>query len=154
MSQPGDGRNDSGRDPGNDRGTDFTGASTPELDEQDRARRADRATRAALAGVLGLEAVVTLLVPRALAFSSGGLGVLKTVLLVSLAVLMIAAAGLVRRPWGIGFGSALQLAFLLSGAWLWALLIIAAVFAAVWLRLLWLRHELVGTPTGWRLLTS
>ena len=37
-------------------------------------RRADRATRGALAAVLGLEAVVTLLVPRALAFTDGGLG--------------------------------------------------------------------------------
>jgi hypothetical protein len=128
--------------------------SDPESDERARVRRADRATRGALAGVLGLEAVVTLLVPRALAFSEGGLGVTKTVLLVVLALLMIAAAGLVRRPWGIAVGSVLQVAFLLSGLWLWALLLIAAVFAAIWLRVLWLRHELLGTPTGWRLLTS
>ena len=128
--------------------------SDPESDERARVRRADRATRGALAGVLGLEAVVTLLVPRALAFSEGGLGVTKTVLLVALALLMIAAAGLVRRPWGIAVGSVLQVAFLLSGLWLWALLLIAAVFAAIWLRVLWLRHELLGTPTGWRLLTS
>jgi hypothetical protein len=125
-----------------------------EADEQARAKRADRATRGALAGILGLEAVVVLLVPRALAFSEGGLGVTKTLLLVALALLMIAAAGLVRRPWGIGFGSVLQVAFLLSGLWLWALLLIAAVFAAIWVRVLWLRHELLGTPTGWRLLTS
>jgi hypothetical protein len=125
-----------------------------EPDAADRARRADRATRGALAGVLGLEAVVTLLVPRALAFSEGGLGATKTVLLIALAVVMIAAAGLVRRPWGIALGSALQVAFLLTGAWLWALLAIAAIFGGVWLRVLWLRHELLGTPTGWRLLGS
>jgi hypothetical protein len=128
--------------------------SDPESDERARVRRADRATRGALAGVLGLEAVVTLLVPRALAFSDGGLGATKTVLLVVLALLMIAAAGLVRRPWGVAVGSVLQVAFLLSGLWLWALLLIAAVFAAIWLRVLWLRHELLGTPAGWRLLTS
>lgn len=120
----------------------------------ERSRRADRATRGAMAGVLGLEAVVTLLVPRALAFSSGGLGVTKTVLLIALAVLMVLAAGLVRRRWGIGTGSAVQLLFLLSGIWLWALLIIAAVFAAVWGWLLVLRRDLVGTPGGWRLLYS
>ncbi|MGH8861767.1 MAG: DUF4233 domain-containing protein [Jatrophihabitantaceae bacterium] len=120
----------------------------------ERARRADRATRGALAAVLGLEALVTLLVPRALAFSDGGLGVTKTVLLVGLAAVMIAAAALLRRSYGIAFGSLLQVAFLLSGIWLWGLLAIAAIFAAIWLRLLWLRHELVGTPAGWRLLTS
>ena len=125
-----------------------------ESDEAGRRARADRATRAGLAAVLGLEAVVALLVPRALAFSDGGLGTTKTVLLITLAVVMIAAAGLVRRPWGIGVGSVVQLVFLLSGLWLLALLIVAALFAAVWGRLLWLRHELLGTPTGWRLLLS
>ena len=97
---------------------------------------------------------MTLLVPRALAFSDGGLGVTKTVLLVALAVAMIAAAGLVRRPWGIALGSALQVLFLLSGLWLTALLVIAALFAVVWARLLWLRHQLLATPAGWRLLGS
>jgi hypothetical protein len=119
-----------------------------------RIQRADRATRGGLAAVLGLEAVVTLLVPRALAFSSGGLGVTKTLLLVALAIVMIVAAGLVRRPWGIGLGSAVQVLFLLSGLWLIAQLVIAALFAMVWARMLWLRHQLLGTPTGWRLLSS
>jgi hypothetical protein len=123
-------------------------------EEADRIRRADRATRGALAGVLGLEAVVVLLVPRALAFSDGGLGVTKTVLLVGLAVVMIAAAGLLRRPWGIGFGTLLQVLFVLTGIWLLAMLIVGAIFAAVWGRLLVLRHDLVGTPGGWRILSS
>lgn len=125
-----------------------------ETDDAERLRRADRGTRGALAAVLGLEAVVALLVPRALAFSDGGLGTTKTIVLVGLAVLMIAAAGLVRRPWGIGLGSAVQVLFLLSGMWLIALLVIAALFAAVWARMLWLRHQLLGTPAGWRLLLS
>ena len=123
-------------------------------DEAERARRANRATRGALAGVLGLEAVVTLLVPRALAFSDGGLGVTKTLVLVALAVVMVAAAGLLRRPWGIGFGSVLQVLFVLTGIWLLAMLIIGVLFAAVWARLLLLRRELLGTPGGWRLLVS
>jgi hypothetical protein len=120
----------------------------------ERARRTDRSTRAAMAGVLGLEAVVTLLVPRALAFSDGGLGTVKTVILIVLAVLMVAGAGVVRRPWGIGVGSVLQVLFLLSGAWLWALLVVAVIFAAVWARLLMLRRDLLGTPSGWRMLYS
>lgn len=127
----------------------------PSPEEQaERVRRADRATRGAMAAVLGLEAVVTLLVPRALAFSDGGLSTTQTVLLISLAVVMVVAAAMLRRSWGIGFGSLLQVVFLLSGAWLLALLVVAAIFAAVWVRLLWLRHQLIGTPAGWRLLVS
>jgi hypothetical protein len=120
----------------------------------ERAARADRATRGALAAVLGLQALVALLVPRALAFTDVGLGLTRTLLLISLAVVMIAAAALVRRPWGIGFGSALQVPFLLTGVWLTAMFVIAVIFAAIWLYLLKLRHELVGTPGGIRLLVS
>ncbi len=126
-----------------------TGAEVAE-----RARRANRATRSALAGVLGLEAVVVLLVPRAIAYTSSGLGVVRTVILLSLAVLMVLVAAVVRRPWGIGAGSVLQLAFVLTGVLLTAMFIVGLVFAAIWLSLLNLRHELVGTPGGLRLLIS
>jgi hypothetical protein len=125
-----------------------------ETSAAERARRADRATRGALAGLLGLEAVVTLLVPRALAFSDGGLGLTRTLLLVSLAVVMIATAGLLRRPWGIGLGSVLQVLFVLIGVWLPAMLIVGMIFVAVWVRVLFLRRDLVGTPGGWRMLCS
>ncbi len=120
----------------------------------ERARRADRATRGVLAALLGLEALVTLLVPRAIAFTSTGLGTTRTVLLIGLAVCLVLAAGLLRRPYGIGVGSGLQVAFLLTGVWLLALLVIAVIFAGVWVRLLLLRHELVGTPSGARLFVS
>jgi hypothetical protein len=128
-------------------------APTPEQ-VAERARRADRATRGALAAVLALEAVVTLLLPRALAYTESGLGTSKTVLLISLAVVMLAAAGMQRRPWGIGVGSTLQVLFLLTGLLLVAMLVVAVVFVGIWLRLLWLRKDLVGTPAGWRMLYS
>lgn len=120
----------------------------------ERARRADRASRAAMAGILGLEAVVTLLVPRAIAFSSHGLGATRTILLVVLAVLMILGAGVVRRPYGIGIGSALQLLFVLTGILTPAMFVVGIVFAAIWGRLLMLRHDVVGTPGGVRMLVS
>jgi hypothetical protein len=125
-----------------------------ELDDEvlaERAKRTDRMTRGALAGVLGLEAVVTLLVPRAIAFTTG-LGLTRTTVLIGLAVVLIAAAGLVRRPWGIGLGSALQVAFVLTGIMLPAMFVVGAIFLAIWARLLWLRHELIGAPGGWRIL--
>jgi hypothetical protein len=129
--------------------------STPTAEQvAERARRADRATRGALAAVLGLEAVVTLLVPRAIAFTSGGLGTARTVLLIALAVLMVIAAGSLRRSYGIGLGSALQVPFVLTGLWLFALVVIAVIFVAIWVRLLLLRRELVGTPGGLRLFLS
>jgi hypothetical protein len=120
----------------------------------ERARRTNRATRGVLAAILGLEAVVTLLVPRAIAFTSTGLGTTRTVLLVALAVVMVLAAGLLRRRYGIALGSVLQAVFLLTGVWLIAMLVIAAIFAAIWIRVLLLRRDLVGTPGGLRLFVS
>lgn len=136
----------------------MSAAPTPAgpTDEQlaERAIRANRATRGALAGVLGLEAVVTLLLPRAIAFTSTGLGLTRTLILVGLAIVLIVAAGLVRRPFGIGLGSALQVAFVLSGLLLVAMFFVGAVFAAIWGALLRTRRDLVGTPGGWRMLVS
>jgi hypothetical protein len=120
----------------------------------ERARRANRATRGALAAVLGLEALVTLLVPRAIAFTSTGLGTTRTFILVGLAVIMILAAGMMRRPYGIGAGSVLQIVFLLTGIWLTAMFFVGVLFIAIWLRLLFLRRDLVGTPGGARMLVS
>jgi hypothetical protein len=119
-----------------------------------RAARADRATRGALAGVLGLEALVVLLVPRAIAFTDVGLGAVRTGLLLGLAVLTVAAAALIRRPWGVGTGSVLQLPFVLTGIWIGAMFVVGAIFAAIWVYLLTLRHELVGTPGGVRMFVS
>ncbi|PZS29203.1 MAG: DUF4233 domain-containing protein [Pseudonocardiales bacterium] len=107
-----------------------------------------------MAGVLGLEALVALLVPRAIAFTATGLGATRTFLLIALAVLMVLAAATARRPWGIGAGSALQIPFVLTGIWLGAMFVVAGMFAAIWLYLLTLRHELVGTPGGLRMLVS
>lgn len=120
----------------------------------ERAARADKATRGALAGILGLEALVALLVPRAIAFTSTGLGTVRTVLLIGLAVVMVLAAATLRRSWGVAVGSALQVPFVLTGFWLAAMFVVAAIFAAIWLYLLTLRHELVGTPGGLRMLGS
>jgi hypothetical protein len=119
-----------------------------------RARNADKATRRALAAILALEALVVLLVPRAIAFTDAGLGGVKTGLLLGLAGVMILGAGLQRRSWGIGFGTALQLPLILTGIWLPALYVVGGIFAAIWVYLLTLRHELVGTPGGARMLVS
>ena len=129
-------------------------APEPAEDPADRAKRADAATRGALAGVLGLEALVVLLVPRALAASHSGLGTTKTVVLVALAVVMIIAAGLLRRPYGVAVGTVLQVPLMLTGIWLTVMFILGVIFWAVWYRILVLRRDLVGTPHGPRMLIS
>jgi hypothetical protein len=125
---------------------------TPEQIEA-RARRADKATRSALAGLLGLEAVVVLLVPRAIAFTTG-LGTVRTTICIGLAVILVLGAALVRRPWGIGVGSVLQVAFTATGVLIATMFLVGAIFAAIWLRLLMLRHEVVGTAGGLRMLVE
>ena len=131
---------------------DTAAAPTPEQYAA-RARRADKATRGALAGVLGLEAVVVLLIPRAIAFTTG-LGPVRTGICIALAVVLVLAAGLVRRPWGIALGSVLQVIFTATGLLIATMFLIGAIFLAIWWRLLLLRHEIVGAPGGLRMLAG
>lgn len=129
----------------------------PELTEEEKAERigrADAGSRGVMAGVLGLEALVVLLVPRALAASSTGLGTTRTLILVGLAVVLIAAAGMMRRSYGVAVGGALQLPVMLTGIWIGAMFIVAGIFWAVWYRVLVLRRDVVGTPGGLRMLVS
>ena len=119
----------------------------------ERARRANKATRGAMAGILGLEALVVLLIPRAIAFTSG-LGSTRTTILFVLAGVLIVAAALVRRPWGIAVGSVLQLMFFLTGIMIATMFLVGAIFIAIWGRLLMLRHEVIGGPGGIRMLAG
>jgi uncharacterized protein DUF4233 len=119
----------------------------------ERARRANKATRGALAGVLGLEALVVLLIPRAIAFTTG-LGPVRTGICIGVAVALIVGAALLRRPWGIAVGSTLQVVFLATGFMIATMFLVGALFIAIWLRLLMLRHEIVGSPGGLRMLAG
>jgi hypothetical protein len=127
-------------------------APTPEQIAE-RARRADKATRGAMAGVLALEALVVLLIPRTIAFTTG-LGPVRTGLCFGVAALLVLAACLQRRSWGIAVGSALQLVFTATGFLIATMFLVGVVFAAIWLRLLTLRHEIVGSPGGLRMLAG
>jgi Protein of unknown function (DUF4233) len=123
-------------------------------DAEARRLRADRATRGALAAILCLEAFVVLLVPRTIAQTSQGLNGTKTGLLIGLAVVLVVIAAMLRRPWGIAAGSAVQLAVVATGYLVPLLLIVVVCFLALWGYLLRLRHQLLGTPSGWRVLIS
>jgi hypothetical protein len=122
--------------------------------EQARKAKANRATRGGLAAILCLEAFVVLLVPRAIAQTSTGLSSTTMMLLAALAVVLIMTGFLLRRPWGVGLGTALQAVLALTVVLEPAMAVIVIVFAALWLYLLQTRHELLGTPSGWRKLIS
>ncbi len=94
-----------------------------------------------------------LLIPRAIAFTTG-LGPVRTGICIGVAVLLVIGAGLVRRSWGIAFGSGLQLAFVATGFMIGTMFLVGALFIAIWLRLLMLRHEIVGSPGGLRMLAG
>jgi len=128
-----------------------------EMTEQElaeRRQRANRATRGGLAAILCLEAFVVLLVPRAIAQTSVGLSATKTWLLVGLAVVLVATGFLLRRRWGIAVGSVLQVVLCATIALVPAIVVVVLFFVGLWLYLLRTRHQLVGTPGGWRLLIS
>ena len=119
-----------------------------------RRAKADRATRAVLAALLCLEALVVLLVPRAIAQTATGLDATKTAVLIGLAVVLVVTAGLLRRPWGIGLGSALQLAVLATSVLEHVLIVIGLMFIGLWWWVLTMRRDLAGKPGGLRMLVS
>lgn len=119
-----------------------------------RRTKANRATRGVLAAVLCLEALVVLLVPRAIAQTSTGLNTAKTLVLVVLAVVLVATGFLLRRRWGIGLGSALQVAVLATGIWTAVMFAVGIIFVAIWVWVLTMRRDLVGTPGGVRMFVS
>lgn len=116
--------------------------------------KADRATRGVLSALLALEALVVLLVPRAIAQTDTGLDRTKTVILVALAVVLLMTAFLMRRRWAVALGSALQVALLATGLLEWVMVVIAVVFIGLWIWVLTMRRDWVRTPGGLRMLVS
>jgi hypothetical protein len=108
--------------------------------------RAARALRGAAAAVLLLEGIVVLFVPRGIAQSGPGLTGVRLALLLVLAVLLILASGVQRRPWGLIVGTALQVPLLLTGLLNSVMWFVSGAFILIWLYLLQVRKELLGSP--------
>jgi hypothetical protein len=108
--------------------------------------RTARAVRGTLAATLILEALVVLLVPRAIAQFGTGLVGWKLAALLVLAGLLVVAAAMLRRPAGLLLGTALQVLLVACGFLTGAMFVLGAVFAAIWVFLLRLRRDLLGTP--------
>jgi hypothetical protein len=110
--------------------------------------RAARALRGAAAGVLVLEGIAVLFVPRGIAQTEGGLGAVRLTLLLALAAVLVLASGVQRRPQGLVVATALQVPLLLTGLINSVMWFVGGVFVLIWLYLLQVRKELLGSPFG------
>lgn len=110
--------------------------------------RAARALAGAASGILVLAGLATLFVPRGIAQSGDGLTGGRLAYLLVLALLLILAAGVQRRPQGVVVGTILQVPLLLTGLFSSVMWIVAGAFVLIWLYLLQVRKELLGTPFG------
>jgi Protein of unknown function (DUF4233) len=103
-----------------------------------------RAVRGTFAATLVLEALVVLLVPRTIAQFGDGLVGWKLGLLLGLAAVLVIAAGMLGRPWGLRLATALQLGLLACGLLTAAMFVLGAVFGGIWYFLLTVRRDLLG----------
>ena len=110
--------------------------------------RAARALGGAGAAVLLIEGIVVLFVPRGIAQSGPGLSGGRLWILLALALVLILAAGLQRRPQGVVVGTVLQVPLLLTGLFNSVMWFVAGAFVLIWLYLLQVRKELLGSPFG------
>ncbi len=108
--------------------------------------RAGRALNGAGAGILVLEGIATLFVPRGIAQDGDGLTGGELTYLLVLAVVLILAAGVQRRERGLLIGTALQVPLLLTGLLNSVMWFVAGAFVLIWLYLLQIRKELLGSP--------
>jgi hypothetical protein len=110
--------------------------------------RAAQALAGAAAGILVLEGIATLFVPRGIAQTGEGLTGGRLTYLLVLAVVLILAAGVQRRPWGLIVATVLQVPLLVTGLFDGVMWIVAGAFVLIWLYLLQVRRELLGSPFG------
>ena len=110
--------------------------------------RAARALGGAAAAILLLEGIAVLFVPRGIAQTDEGLGGVRLTVLLVLAIVLILSSGIQRRPRGLQIGTALQLPLLLTGLLNGVMWFVAGAFVLIWLYLLQVRRELIGTPFG------
>jgi len=109
--------------------------------------RAGRALGGAAAAILVLEGIAVLFVPRGIA-PTEGLGAVRLTLLLALALVLVLAAGIQRRERGLLIGTALQVPLLLTGLMTSAMWFVGGAFVLIWLYLLQIRKELIGSSFG------
>lgn len=109
-----------------------------------------RAVRSVAAAALGLEGLTVLLALAPIAKLGGGLTPWRLAAVLSLAVLLIATAGLLRHRWAYALGGVLQVAVIAAGLLTTAMFVVGIAFALVWLYVLRLRATLLGSGRAQR----
>lgn len=97
------------------------------------------------AAILILEALVVLFVPRAIAQSGPGLTAARLSVVLADVVLLVVVAGLQRRSWGPRAGLAVQLPVLATGLFTGVMWFLGALFVLLWVYLMRMRAELLGS---------
>ena len=101
----------------------------------------EKGLRGVMSATLILEAITVLLAIPVAANTGGGVGPVGIIVICALAVLLIAACGIVSRPYALQVILGLQVVMI--GCWLITppLGIMGIVFGAVWAIILWFRSE-------------
>lgn len=107
--------------------------------------------RGVMAATLILESITVLLALLVLSKFGDGATVAGVAAVVGLAVAMVVAAGLLRRPWGLGLALGLQLVMIACGLLVPALGVLGLIFAAIWIGLLLLRRDVARRMAAGRL---
>jgi uncharacterized protein DUF4233 len=100
--------------------------------------------RGVYAATLTLEAIVVALALLVLPKFGEGATPFGVFVISGLAVAMVVAAGLQRRPWGLGLALGLQAVMIVCWLLVPALGMMGIVFALVWAGILLLRRDLLG----------
>ncbi|MEV1292055.1 DUF4233 domain-containing protein [Pseudonocardia sp. NPDC049635] len=101
-----------------------------------------KGARGVFAATLILEAIVVLLALLVLPRFGSGSTALGVGVIIGLAVAMIVASGLQRRPWGLNAALVLQVLLVVAAfVFLPSLAIVAFAFVVVWAILVWMRRE-------------
>lgn len=107
-------------------------------------RSPQRAVAGLGAGLLSLEALVLVLAIQPIRVVGGGLSAAAIAAVVTLAVVAVLLAGMIRRAWAWSAGVVLQGALLLAGALHWSLLVLGVIFGLVWAYALHVRRVILG----------
>lgn len=107
-------------------------------------RNPEAAVRGLGSGTLALEAIVLLLAIQPIRILGGDLSGWGIGVIVALAMLAVALAGSMRRPWAWHAGTTLQALLLASGLLHWSLAALGLIFGAAWVYATSVRRKILG----------
>ncbi|MCW0214692.1 MAG: DUF4233 domain-containing protein [Pseudonocardia sp.] len=109
------------------------------------ARDPMKGIRGIFAAVLVLETIAVLLALLVVSkFTEGALNGAGLAIVWVLALLMVVACAVQRKPWGLGFALVLQVALIACGFIHASLAVLGVIFGLVWVALLLMRRDVAG----------